>query len=106
MNPIGYHRASAPSLSTRPAIPRKDAAERYCPEMAAAFALLPTVREAARKSSVERATFTPSEPMTMVAAATTTTAMSATTPAAPDSSNAQSSTLSAKSSSLRSAVRV
>ena len=37
MNPIAYQSASAPSLSTSPATPRNDAAERYSPEMAAAL---------------------------------------------------------------------
>ena len=104
MKPIGYQSPSTPSLSTMPATPRNDAAERYCPEMAAALARVPTVREAARKSSVVRATRTPSEPMTIVAMTTTTTAATATYPAV--STPAQSSTLSAKSSSLRSAVRM
>src|SRR2546430_6813003 len=35
--PPGYQSTSTPCLSTRPATPRKDAAERYSPLMAAAF---------------------------------------------------------------------
>ncbi len=72
--------------------------------MAAAFARLRTVREAARKSSVDRVTRTPSDPMTMTATAASPARTSATTTSAVDT--AQSSTSSAKSSSLRSAWRV
>ncbi len=52
MNPIGYHSASAPSFITSPATPRKEAADRYSPETAAALRRERTVRRASRKSSV------------------------------------------------------
>src|SRR5918998_1550083 len=54
VNPTGYHSASTPPLSTNPATPRKDAADRNSPEIAAAFQRGPTVREATRKSEVDR----------------------------------------------------
>ena len=54
MKPIGYHSASAPYLATNPATPRNDAAERYSPDIAAAFHRGPTLREATRKSDVVR----------------------------------------------------
>ena len=51
---MGYHSASAPYLATKPATPRNDAAERYSPDIAAAFQRGPTLREATRKSDVVR----------------------------------------------------
>ena len=42
MKPTGYHSASAPYLAISPATPRNDAAERYSPEIAAAFHRGPT----------------------------------------------------------------
>ena len=59
MNPTGYHRASGPFTAISPATPRNDAAERYSPEMAAAFQFGPTDREATRKSLVVRAKRSP-----------------------------------------------
>ncbi len=50
---------STPYFMTRPATPRKEAAERYSPEMAEAFQMGRTVREATKKSDVVRATRTP-----------------------------------------------
>src|ERR671917_2176621 len=54
VNPTGNHNASTPPLNTSPAIPRKDAADRNSPEIAAAFQRGPIVREATRKSEVDR----------------------------------------------------
>ena len=54
MNPTGYHSASAPYLAISPATPRNDAAERYSPEIAAAFHCGPMLRDATRKSEVVR----------------------------------------------------
>jgi hypothetical protein len=45
---------SVPNASTRPATPRKDAAERYSPPMADAFKVGRTDREATKKSLVVR----------------------------------------------------
>jgi hypothetical protein len=53
-----------------PAMPRKDAADRYSPEIAPALAIGPTVRDATKKSEVLRATRTPSDPITADATAT------------------------------------
>src|SRR5436309_3514518 len=52
VKPIGYQSASAPSFSTTPATARKDAADRYSPEIAAALRRDRTVRRATRKSFV------------------------------------------------------
>src|SRR5699024_290596 len=52
VKPIGYHSASTPSVSTTPATPRNDAAERYSPLTAAALRRERTVRRARRKSWV------------------------------------------------------
>src|SRR5699024_2163048 len=52
VKPIGYHSASTPSVSTTPATPRNDAAERYSPLTAAALRRERTVRRARRKSCV------------------------------------------------------
>src|SRR5437899_1737501 len=57
--PTGYHSTSTPNLSTSPATPRKLAAERYSPPMAAAFQRGLTEREATRKSEVVRAKRSP-----------------------------------------------
>src|SRR3954451_836801 len=51
-------------------MPRNEAADRYSPEMAPAFAAGPTVREATRKSDVLRANHTPSAPMAADSSAT------------------------------------
>ena len=59
MKPTGYHSASGPYTAISPATPRNDAAERYSPEIAAAFQPGRTVREATRKSLVVRANRTP-----------------------------------------------
>ena len=59
MNPTGYHSASGPYTAISPATPRNDAAERYSPEIAAAFQAGRTVRDATRKSLVVRANRTP-----------------------------------------------
>src|SRR5687768_2819190 len=61
---------------TRPAMPRKDAADRYSPPMAEAFHSGETVREATRKSLVVRASRRPYMPMPTVAATTRATASS------------------------------
>jgi hypothetical protein len=68
-------------LRISPATPRKDAADRYSPEIAPAFAVGPTVREATRKSEVLRANRTPNEPITVEATATIAMQLSATTAA-------------------------
>ena len=54
----------------RPATPRKDAADRYSPEMADAFSVAGTWRAATRKSAGVRATRTPRAPMMAVMAVT------------------------------------
>jgi hypothetical protein len=58
-------------------MPRKDAADRYSPEIAAAFHREPTVRDATRKSDVVRENLTPNPLMATVARPTTMTATSA-----------------------------
>src|SRR6476661_9706340 len=58
-NPTGYQSISTPFLSTSPATPRNDAAERYSPLMAAAFQRGVTDRDATRKSDVVRASRSP-----------------------------------------------
>ncbi len=65
---------SAPKVSTRPATPRNEAAERYSPATAEAFIPGPTVREATRKSLVVRDIRSPQVPITSVVRATSTTA--------------------------------
>src|SRR3954454_21229738 len=77
---MGNHSASAPSRRISPATPRKDAADRYSPEIALALATGPTVRDATRKSDVLRATRTPIEPMTHDPQPTSPIATSATMP--------------------------
>jgi hypothetical protein len=52
VKPIGYQSASMPSLSTSPATPRNDAADRYSPEIAAALRVAGIARRATRKSGV------------------------------------------------------
>lgn len=79
MKPTGYQSASGPSFRISPAMERKDAADRYSPEIALALAVGPTVREATRKSDVLRANRTPNEPITVEATATTAMNDSATT---------------------------
>ncbi len=58
----------------RPATPRKDAADRYSPEMADAFSVAGTCLAATRKSAGVRATRTPRAPMSAVMAVTVTMA--------------------------------
>src|SRR4051812_10947460 len=58
-NPTGYHSTSTPYLSTNPATPRKLAADRYSPPIAAAFQVGLTSREATKKSDVVRANRSP-----------------------------------------------
>src|SRR3954468_1841328 len=52
-----------PSLTTSPATPRKDAADRYSPETAAEFTSGEIRRDATRKSDVVRMAATPRTPM-------------------------------------------
>src|SRR5436305_8257944 len=73
-NPTGYQSTSTPCLSTRPATPRKDAADRYSPLIAAAFQAGLTSREATRKSDVVRARRSPYAPIATVATITATIA--------------------------------
>src|ERR1700727_267585 len=54
----------------RPATPRKDAEDRYSPEMADAFSVAGTWRAATKKSAGVRATRTPRAPMIAVSAVT------------------------------------
>src|SRR5262245_13200958 len=68
---------STPFFSTSPATPRKDAAERYSPLMAAAFHRGLTIREATRKSDVVRARRNPYAPIATVTKVTVTIAGSA-----------------------------
>src|SRR3954471_6018156 len=64
--PTGYQSTSTPYRRTRPATPRKDAADRYSPLIAAAFQDGLTEREATRKSEVVRANRKPYAPMPTV----------------------------------------
>ena len=59
MNPTGSHSALAPNFSISPATPRKLAALRYSPEIAAAFHHGVTARDATNRSEVVRASRTP-----------------------------------------------
>ena len=59
MKPSGSQSAAAPSFISRPAIPRNDAADRYSPEIAAAFHHGVTARDATNRSDVVRANRTP-----------------------------------------------
>ncbi len=59
MNPSGSHSAPEPSFICSPAMPRNDAAERYSPEIAAAFHHGVTARDATNRSDVVRASRTP-----------------------------------------------
>ena len=68
--PTGYQSTSTPYLSTSPATPKNEAAERYSPPIAAAFQRGLTVREATRKSEVVRASRSPYAPMITVASVT------------------------------------
>src|SRR4029079_2465631 len=72
--PTGYHSAPTPPLTTSPAMPRNDAADRYSPDTAAALNAGEIRREAARKSYVVRIAATPRAPMSRVASSTGTTA--------------------------------
>ncbi len=73
-NPTGYQSTSTPCLSTSPAMPRNDAADRYSPLIAAAFQAGLTSREATSRSEVVRASRSPYAPMTTVASTTATIA--------------------------------
>src|ERR1700680_2038655 len=64
---------STPYFMTSPATPRKEAAERYSPEMAEAFHMGPTEREATNRSDVVLAIRTPHAPMATAATVTATT---------------------------------
>ena len=59
MKPTGSHSALAPNFNIRPATPRKLAALRYSPLIAAAFHHGVTAREATKRSEVVRARRTP-----------------------------------------------
>src|SRR5215204_2991848 len=83
VNPTGYHSAPMPSLTTSPATPRKDAADRYSPDTAAALSSGDTFLEATRKSDVERIAITPRTPISTVASTTGSTVRTAITPAPP-----------------------
>ncbi len=87
-------------------MPRNDAALRYSPEIALAFATGPTVRDATRKSDVLRATRTPIEPITAETMPTSAMPTRATMAGVLIRRADQSCTWSAKSCSTRSAVRV
>src|SRR6476469_6768949 len=63
-----------PSLTTSPATPGKEAAERYAPETAAELSSGLTRREATRKSEVVRMAATPRNPMSSVTSTTGATA--------------------------------
>jgi len=76
VNPTGYHSGSGPCTAISPATPKNDAADRYSPEIAAAFQPGRTVREATRKSLVVRAIRTPNAPMAPAATVTSTIAIS------------------------------
>ena len=65
--------ACAPYFITNPAMPRKDAADRYSPEIADAFQIEPTARVATKKSEVVRAMRIPINPIVKVATTTTPT---------------------------------
>src|SRR5689334_18775075 len=69
-NPTGYQSTSTPYRSTRPAMPRNEAADRYSPLIAAAFQLGLTERDATRKSEVVRANRNPYAPMPTVTSTT------------------------------------
>ena len=62
MKPSDCHSALAPSFISRPAMPRKLAADRYSPEIAAAFHHAVTEREATSRSDVVRTKRTPHAP--------------------------------------------
>jgi hypothetical protein len=59
VKPTGSHRAEAPNFSIRPETPRKLAADRYSPEIAAAFHHGDTALDATNRSDVVRASLTP-----------------------------------------------
>src|SRR3954453_19177768 len=63
-----------PSLTTSPATPRKDAADRYSPETAAEFTSGEIRRDATRKSDVVRIAATPRTPISSVMSTTGATA--------------------------------
>ena len=59
MNPSGSHSAPLPSFICSPAMPRNEAADRYSPEIAAAFHPGVIARDATKRSDVVRARRTP-----------------------------------------------
>ena len=59
MKPSGSHSAPLPSFICSPAMPRNEAADRYSPEIAAAFHHGVIAREATNRSDVVRAKRTP-----------------------------------------------
>src|SRR3954452_15027053 len=63
-----------PSLTTSPATPRNDAADRYSPETAAEFTSGEIRRDATRKSDVVRIAATPRTPISSVTSTTGATA--------------------------------
>src|SRR5215204_805561 len=69
-----------PSLTTSPATPRNDAADRYSPDTAAELSSGDTRREATRKSEVERIAAMPRTPISSVASTTGSTATRVITP--------------------------
>src|SRR5882757_1940162 len=74
VKPTPYQSAPIPSFSTRPATPRKDAADRYSPDTAAALSVGEIRREATRKSEVLRIAATPRAPISSVTSTTSTIA--------------------------------
>src|SRR6478672_6432161 len=108
VQPIGYQSISAPKVSSSPATPRKEAAERYSPPIALALSRGRTVREATKKSLVVREIRSPQVPMASVARETITTATTpgrTSVPTAQSSSGSTEPTSSAKSRSLDSERR-
>ena len=59
MKPSGSQSAPLPSFICSPAMPRNEAADRYSPEIAAAFHHGVIAREATNRSDVVRASRTP-----------------------------------------------
>ncbi len=97
---------SAPKVSTSPATPRKDAAERYSPPIALALSRGRTVREATKKSLVVRENRSPQVPIASVAMVTRVTATMPGAASRPGLTGVPLATIrSAKSRSLRSARR-
>ena len=101
---------SAPKVSTSPATPRNEAAERYSPPIALALSPGRTVRDATKKSLVVRENRSPQVPIARVATVTRTTATKPGTTsvltAGPEAHRSTSSTREAKSRSLASERRM